>query len=138
MQYRHEIKSINKDNPVEVYATQRASKNISISSTIKLDNECDINVHADIYVEYGWDEGYTGWIDNMVLDLTGGVGSNNVYIDELRCIGENYTGSKGYYKFYFCGFQSGGEYNSYTGYIYINVSCDEWGDLSWWVSYEEI
>lgn len=125
-------------NPVDVYATQRSSKNISINSAIDLDDECSINVHADVYVEYGWDEGYSGWIDNMELDLTGGVGSNNVYIDELRFAGEYYTGSKGYYKFYFCGFHNSGNYNSYTGHIYINVSCDQWGDLSWWVEYEKI
>lgn len=125
-------------NPVDVYATQRSSKNISINSTIDLDSKHNIDVKADVYVEYGWEEGYYGWIDKMELDLTGGVASDNVYIDEFSFDGEYYTGSKGYYSFYFFGFQRGAAYNDYTGYIYIYVSCDEWGDLSWWVEYEEI
>ncbi len=79
------------------------------------------------------DEGYTGWIEDMEMRDGFGVGSNTVNIEQLYQSESFYTSGSSGYLVYFI--EAHERWNNYTGYLTFRVTCDEWGELSWGVSY---
>ena len=62
-----------------------------------------------------------------------GVGSNTVNIEQLYQSEWFYTSGSSGYLVYFI--EAHERWNNYTGYLTFRVTCDEWGELSWGVSY---
>ena len=62
-----------------------------------------------------------------------GVGSNTVNIEQLYQSESFYTSGSSGYLVYFI--EAHERWNNYTGYLTFRVTCDEWGELSWGVSY---
>lgn len=126
-------------NEIEIYASDSDAEIVTIKKEIDLGDGCSITLYADAYVEYAWDEGVYGWIENDVtLADDGGIASDSVYIDDFTLVNFSDPGSSVYtITYYFYGFEHKYWYNTFSGYIKINISCDEWGNIDWWVSYEE-
>ncbi len=114
-----------------------AETDYEVFDTIDLGDGYEIVVYADLGIDYDWDEGAYGWINDVTIGSSGGAASDNVYIDDFYLVDYSDGGSASYwFKYYFYGFQHGNWYNDYSGYVYFNVYCDEWGDISVWVTYE--
>ena len=117
-------------NPISAYATQSGGRNMILEKDVSLDSSHSIHIYVNAYVEYSYDEGVYGWITNVTMTEDSGVGSNDVNIDILYKYDDSQYGSATYWiKYYFKG-------EEYRGYITINFNCDEWGDLSGWITYE--
>lgn len=104
-----------------------AERTVSGTEEIWLDNSHSITVDYAIKVTYDYDEGYTGWVENMEMLPEAGVGSNTVNIEDVRLIDEIKEGSSGCLVYYMWCHE---RWNSYHINIYFQVYCDEWGDLS--------
>ena len=110
-----------------------ADGNAAATTEIWLDSTHSIIVDYSIDVTYNYDEGYTGWIEDMEMRDGFGVGSNTVNIEQLYQSESFYTsGSSGYLVYFIDAHE---RWNNYTVYLTFRVTCDEWGELSWGVSY---
>lgn len=110
-----------------------ADGNAAATTEIWLDSTHSIIVDYSIDVTYNYDEGYTGWIEDMEMRDGFGVGSNTVNIEQLYQSESFYTSGSSGYLVYFI--EAHERWNNYTGYLTFRVTCDEWGELSWGVSY---
>lgn len=117
-------------NPISAYATQSGGRNLVLERDLNIDSSHSIHIYVNAYVEYSYDEGVYGWITNVTMTYDSGVGSNDVNIEKLYKYKNSRYGSATYWIKYY--FEGGG----YRGYITINFNCDEWGDLSGWITYE--
>ena len=72
--------------PTDANAAENNDRYVSTDASIQLDGDHSIYIYVTSHVYYGYDEGSSGWIDDVVLDdIQGGVASDNVYIDTLQC-----------------------------------------------------
>lgn len=121
-------------NPVSVYATQSGERDMVLEKDVDLDSKHSIHIYVKAHIKYSYDEGVYGWIDSVDITDDSGVGSNEVNIETLQAVEGDTTGYSTYWiKYLFCGHAF---LDDYRGYITIYFSCDEWGDLSGWISYD--
>lgn len=111
--------------PTSVYASE--SQDFSIDEDYQLDDDDWIHIHVDATVDYDWDEDYYGWINNLEVDPSGGVGSDTVYIDELYLYDDEDPGASTLTKTYF--FLGHDYLDDFRGYITVRASCDEYGNV---------
>lgn len=116
-------------NPVSAYATQSGERDIVITKDVILGDGDSIHIYVKAHVKYSYDEGVYGWINNVTVTDDSGVGSNDVNINILE---ENKNSRYGLSTYWIEYYFEGGEY---SGYITLYFNCDEWGDLSGWITY---
>ncbi|MDO5382957.1 MAG: hypothetical protein Q4F06_09635 [Eubacteriales bacterium] len=105
-----------------------------VATRINLDDSHWVDVYAWVHVYYTYDEGVQGIVYYAELDTSdGGIGSNTVNFDRLSPC-EDEPGISTYKLVYYMDAHE--RENCWTGYIKINVNCNEWGELSIWVDYE--
>ena len=78
-----------------------ADGNAAATTEIWLDSTHSIIVDYSIDVTYNYDEGYTGWIEDMEMRDGFGVGSNTVNIEQLYQSESLYTSGYTGYIVYF-------------------------------------
>ena len=121
-------------NPISAYAAQSGGRNMVLEKNVSFDSTRSIHIYVNAYVEYSYEEGISGWINNVTITDDSGVGSNNVNVDTLQAVAGDETGLSTYWiRYYFYGHSF---IDDYTGYITIYFNCDEWGDVSGWITYE--
>ncbi len=122
-------------NPVSVYATWSGERDMVLEKDVSLDSSHSIHIYVKAHIKYSYDEGVYGWIDSVTISDDSGVASNEVRIETLQPVaGDNTDSSRYWIKYLFCGEDF---LNYYMGYITVYFDCDEWGDLSGGISYEE-
>lgn len=121
-------------NPISAYATQSGGRNMILEKDVSLDSSHSIHIYVNAYVEYSYDEGVYGWINNITISDDSGVVSNEVNVETLQAVDGDETGYSTYWiRYLFCGHSF---LEDYRGYINIYFNCDEWGDLSGWITYD--
>lgn len=112
------------------------SQRMVLERDIQLDSSHSIHVYVDANVNYSYSDGVYGQINYVEISDGCGVGSDTVYVDELKLVDLTDGGVMTYWeKYYFLGIA--GIYD-YSGYITIYFQCDEYGDLSGWITYNAI
>lgn len=121
-------------SPVSAYAAYSGERDMVLEKDVSLDSSHSIHMYVDAHIKYSYDEGVYGWIDSVTITDDSGVGSNEVNIETLQAVAGDNTGTSTYWIRYL--FTGHAFLDDYRGYITIYFSCDEWGDLSGWISYE--
>ena len=117
--------------PQAAYATQSGTGTASAEKIIDLGDGHFLRVSVTVTMDYSYDEGVTGWITNTYYD--GRTGSD-LRVEDFQAIDCGAYGYTTYYEKY-C-YYCPSFWQDYTGYVYIYCSCDEWGNLSFWITHK--
>ena len=116
----------------DAFAAYSGTTTVTATKTIYFDSEHSVTVHAISEVDYGYDEGASGWIEDCNMEIQ--MGSNTVTPDTCRVESYGDFGkSSNIQRYYVYCYRFLAEY---TCYINVHVHCDEWGDVSSWITYD--
>lgn len=123
------------NKPTNAYAAQRSTRNVFVQKDVALSGNNSIHIEATIYIDYSYDEGVIGWINDAYVIDGGGVYSNTVHVEKVQLV-DIIEGSSSYGEvYYFYGYVY---MTDYTANIYIRVNVDEWGSISAWIDYQPL
>ena len=118
----------------DVFAAYSGTTTVTATKTIYFDSGHYIHVRAVSQVDYGYDEGASGWIKECNTQIY--IDSETICIDkcQLNYI-DDYGKSSYKEKYYIYGYRF---ITNYSCYVNVYVYCDEWGDVSSWIDYNII
>ncbi len=125
----------------------RVAKTYEISKGYKFDSTHSIEITARLYVDYQWDEGNYGWINEAYtvgedgdFEHSSFVKSTTVVIADSPVL-EDFgykTDSLYFERYHFYGTKLHGyDLYEYVGHIWIYVQVDEWGNIDLWITFQE-
>lgn len=117
--------------PQQAYATQSGTGTASAEKTIDLGDGHYLKVTVTARMSYSYDEGVTGWITNASFY---GERESDLRVESFQAVDCGDYGHTTYWEEY--RYDCSSFWRDYTGSVYIYCSCDEWGNLSCWITYK--